>query len=288
MTHTLKTHMQLWRADKLIGFWLALWPSLWALQLARPTATPFSPQDLLYILLFTTGCFFMRSAGCIINDIFDREVDKRVNRTKTRPLARGALTLSAAKGSLIMALIGAYGSWFCLPIQVKILSLYVLPLVFFYPLMKRWTHWPQLFLGITFNWGVLMGWSIYEPLNTAAITLYAGALFWTLAYDTIYALQDKEDDLKIGVKSSAIILRGAVKPFAIICTALFGICLCICSWLQSVSLLPIVLCIAALGYNLWHLSRLDIRTPDACRQYFIQQGWFGGDILFLLLINRFH
>jgi 4-hydroxybenzoate polyprenyltransferase len=205
----LKPYVALVRLDRPTGTWLLLWPSLWALALASPGW----PEARL-LALFTAGALVMRSAGCIYNDIVDREFDARVARTRHRPLASGALRVRQAVG--LMAVLLGIGLLILLqlPLLAILLGVGSLALVFTYPLMKRVTYWPQAFLGLTFNWGALLGWAAATgALDWPAGLLYAGGICWTLGYDTIYAHQDKEDDALIGVKSSALALGARTRPF---------------------------------------------------------------------------
>ncbi len=197
------------RLDKPIGTWLLLWPGLWSVALAAP-ALP----DVRLLALFAAGALVMRSAGCVYNDIVDRDFDARVARTRSRPIASGAIQVKTAIAFL--ALLLALGLVILLHLNLFAILLGVasLALVFTYPFMKRITYWPQAFLGLTFNWGALLGWAAVENgLAWPAGLLYAGGIAWTLGYDTIYAHQDKEDDALIGVKSSALALGEKSRPW---------------------------------------------------------------------------
>ncbi len=214
----LKPYVALIRLDKPIGTWLLLWPGFWAVALAAE-----GWPDGRLLGLFAAGALIMRSAGCIYNDIVDRKFDAMVARTRNRPLASGALSVRHA--IIFMALLLAAG--LAILVQLHWLAIVLgagsLALVFTYPLMKRITHWPQVFLGLTFNWGALMGWAAATgTLDWPAGLLYLGGIFWTLGYDTIYAHQDKEDDALIGVKSSALALGARTRPFLI---AVYGLSL---------------------------------------------------------------
>lgn len=187
------------RLDKPVGIWLVFYPAAWAVALASETL-----PDPKLIGLLLIGAVLMRAAGCVLNDITDRRLDAHVARTRHRPLASGALTLRQAYACLLVLLSLAFGLLFVLPHNPLFLALFVLPMVIAYPFMKRITWWPQMFLGLVFNTGALFGW--YEAagnLPVEAFILYASCCFWTLGYDTIYALQDMEDDARIGIKSTA-------------------------------------------------------------------------------------
>lgn len=208
----LKPYVALIRLDRPIGTWLLLWPGFWALALAA-SGWP----DVRLLALFAAGALVMRSAGCIYNDIVDRKFDAQVARTRHRPLASGALRVRHAVAFMAVLL----GAGLAILLQLNSLAIWLgvasLALIFTYPLMKRVTYWPQAFLGLTFNWGALLGWAAATGgLDWPAALLYLGGICWTLGYDTIYAHQDKEDDALIGVKSSALALGERTRPFLIL------------------------------------------------------------------------
>jgi 4-hydroxybenzoate polyprenyltransferase len=197
------------RLDKPIGTWLLLWPGLWSVALATDGL-----PDIRLLALFAAGALVMRSAGCVYNDIVDRDFDARVERTRDRPIAAGVISVKTAL--VFLTLLLAIGLAILLQLNgfAILLGIASLVLVFTYPFMKRITYWPQAFLGLTFNWGALLGWAAVEGgLSWPAGLLYAGGIAWTLGYDTIYAHQDKEDDALIGVKSSALALGDKTKPW---------------------------------------------------------------------------
>ncbi len=190
------------RLDRPIGIWLLLIPSLWSIILASRDITF---QTYYYIFLFFIGSIIMRAAGCVINDIWDRDLDKLVERTKNRPLASGAISTKKAIMFLATLLLIAFAVLLQFNPTTIILGFLAIPLIISYPLMKRITWWPQAFLGLTFNFSALMGWSaVTGSISTPAILLYIGGVFWTLGYDTIYAHQDKDDDALAGIKSTAL------------------------------------------------------------------------------------
>jgi 4-hydroxybenzoate polyprenyltransferase len=215
MSH-LKIFIELTRLNKPIGFMLLFWPCSWGLAYAY-SLNQNQSLFLHYLLLFFLGSVLMRSAGCIVNDIVDKDFDKKVLRTKKRPLASGVISV---KQSLVYV-VGLCFLAFLILIQFNfktiLLGLSSMLLAFSYPFMKRFTYWPQLFLGLTFNWGVIMAWvSINNDISLQIIFLYIAAIFWTLGYDTIYGVQDIADDEVIGLKSTSIKFKKNIKFFVCI------------------------------------------------------------------------
>jgi len=209
----LKIFINLTRLNKPIGVMLLFWPCSWGLAYAYKLN-----QDLniflYYLLLFFLGSLLMRSAGCIFNDIIDRDFDKKVQRTKLRPIASGKISV---KKSFLYIVILCFLAFLIL-VQFNILTIVLglgsMLLAFSYPFMKRFTYWPQLFLGLTFNWGIIMAWTaIINDVSYQIIILYFSAIFWTLGYDTIYGAQDMADDEIIGVKSTSIKFKKNLKLF---------------------------------------------------------------------------
>ena len=213
--------IQLTRLDKPIGFLLLFWPCTWGLTLGYYFNNE-TTLYLKYIIFFFLGSVLMRSAGCIFNDIVDRNLDKKIQRTKERPIASGKISVSEASTyiiflCLVALLILLQFNWLTI-----MLGMASMTLAFAYPFMKRITYWPQLFLGLTFNWGIIMGWtSMTNSISIEPLILYLSAIFWTLGYDTIYGLQDIRDDEIIGVKSTSIKFKNNVKAFV-------GSCYCLC------------------------------------------------------------
>jgi len=190
--------------DRPIGWWLLLLPAWWGIIMGANGLSGVD-SDMIYLMaIFWVGAILMRGAGCIINDLWDRDLDKKVERTQLRPLASGEVSIKSAIIFLSALLFVSFLILIQLPVLTIFLGIFSLLLVVFYPLMKRFTWWPQAFLGITFNFGVLMGYNaIKGSISIEAIILYIGGIFWTLGYDTIYALQDTEDDALVGIKSTA-------------------------------------------------------------------------------------
>ena len=213
----IKIFIELTRLNKPIGFMLLFWPCSWGLALAYGSSQNLN-QLLYFLILFFLGSVLMRSAGCIVNDIVDRDLDKKVQRTKNRPLASGAISVRQSITYVIILCMIA----FLILIQFNkltiILGMSSMFLAFSYPFMKRITYWPQLFLGLTFNWGIIMAWtSINNGISTEILLLYISAIFWTLGYDTIYGLQDVIDDEIIGMKSTSIKFKNNPKFFVSSC-----------------------------------------------------------------------
>ena len=255
-----RPYARLMRLDRPIGTWLLLWPCWWSLALAAP-AWP----DPWLMALFAVGALVMRGAGCSVNDIADRDIDGRVARTATRPLPSGDVSLTQAL--VFLALLLALG--FAILVQLGTVAIWLgiasLPLIGCYPFMKRQTWWPQAWLGLTFNWGALIGWAAATgTVDAPPLALYAAGIAWTLGYDTIYAHQDKEDDALIGVKSSARRLGEATRPwlyaFYAVAVALIGVAgaLAGLAW-------PFYLGLGLAAAQLaWQAARVDIDAPADC------------------------
>ena len=210
-------YIKLLRLDKPTGIFLLFWPCAWGLAIGS-SAISDSLIFYKYLLLFFLGSCFMRSAGCVYNDIVDRKIDAKVSRTKSRPIAKG--TISVTTGWMIILLLIFFSILILFQFNLNsiIFGLSSSLLVIAYPFMKRITYWPQLFLGITFNWGVILAWLVLEnKFSLTPLALYSSAIFWTLGYDTIYGMQDVKDDLKIGIKSTSIKFKKKIKTFLLIC-----------------------------------------------------------------------
>ena len=227
-----KIHLliQLTRLDKPIGILLLFWPCLWGLTLGY-YLTGEQNLYLEYVILFFIGSILMRSAGCIVNDIIDRNFDKKVKRTRNRPIASGKISIYEGLLYVFILCLVALIILLKFNLLTIILGMFSMIFAFSYPFMKRITYWPQLFLGLTFNWGIIMGWTaMTNSLSVEPFILYLSAIFWTLGYDTIYGLQDIVDDEIIGVKSTSIKFRKNVKFFV-------GTCYFLCVIVASVFLM---------------------------------------------------
>ena len=285
----IRPYIKLARIDRPIGTWLLLFPCWWSLALADAQAGNW-PDPWLFVL-FAVGALVMRSAGCAYNDIVDREIDAQVERTATRPLPSGQIRLSQAIIFLILLLgIGLLVLLQLNPFAI-LLGVSSLALVFAYPFMKRVTYWPQAWLGLTFNWGALMGWAaVTGGLAWPPILLYLGGIMWTLGYDTIYAHQDKEDDALIGVKSTALRFgptTGAwLSVFYGLATTLFlaaGL-LAGLGWLYGLAIVTVA------GHFAWQVRSLDINDAAGCLLRFHSNRFVGwlllGGVLLEVAVGR--
>lgn len=275
-------YLQLMRLDKPIGVWLLFFPAAWAVALAAP------PADLCRLLLILfAGSVLTRAAGCIINDLTDRKLDAQVERTRTRPLASGAVTPAQAILLLMLLLAAALALALTLPPAIFQLALVALPMIAAYPWMKRLTWWPQAFLGLTFNLGALFGWlATGQPLSPAAFLLYTAGIFWTLGYDTIYAVQDMEDDANAGIRSSARALGlSRLRPFTTACYGLMVLLLTLTGLLTQAGLAYYLgLALAAL-HAIWQLRALPC-TPARAGPLFRSNQWLGLLLLLGMLLDR--
>ncbi|MBM3597121.1 MAG: 4-hydroxybenzoate octaprenyltransferase [Alphaproteobacteria bacterium] len=267
----IRPYARLARLDRPIGTWLLLLPCWWGLALAAP-----GWPDPWLVLVFAIGAITMRGAGCTINDIADREYDAQVERTRSRPLPSGAVTLGQAFVFLALQLAIGLGVLLTLNWASLLLGAASLLLVAIYPFMKRVTYWPQFVLGLAFNWGALLGWAaVTGGLDWPAAVLYVGGIFWTLGYDTIYAHQDKADDIKIGVKSLALKLGERTRPFLALFYAAATLCFGMAGAMTGIAW-PFY---AALGCGAaqlaWQVARVEPDRPDDCLAKFKSNRLFG-------------
>jgi 4-hydroxybenzoate polyprenyltransferase len=284
----LNLFIELTRLNKPIGFMLLFWPCAWGLTIGYDFSKSINTY-IYYLFLFFLGSIFMRSAGCIINDIADKELDKKIERTKNRPIASNKIS---TKLGLIYSfflcflafLVLINFNWFTI-----IMALGSMPLAFAYPLMKRYTYWPQLFLGITFNYGLILGWvSIKNSLDIVPIIFYTGAIFWTLGYDTIYGFQDIKDDEIIGIKSTSIKFKKNPITFLTICYSIFifftlmaGILMKLNNLFFIISILPFLHLLA------YQVKNIKINDTSNCLKLFKSNNFFGLLILLTILIGKF-
>jgi 4-hydroxybenzoate polyprenyltransferase len=280
----IRPYLRLARADRPIGAWLLLMPCWWSAGLAAVAAGRPYP-DPWHVALFFIGAFVMRGAGCTWNDILDRDLDARVARTRSRPIPSGQVSVKAAAVFLVvLALVGLLVliQFNRFTVMVGIASLAIVAI---YPLMKRITWWPQVFLGLAFSWGALMGWAaLFGKIDPPALLLYAGSIAWVIGYDTIYAHQDREDDVLVGVKSTAR-LFGTRTRLALLCFYAVAVVLIGLSGAAAgagpVFVIGCVLFGAHLG---WQIERLNIDDPDLCLRLF-KSNRDAGLILFAALIG---
>jgi 4-hydroxybenzoate polyprenyltransferase len=279
-----RPYARLARLDRPIGTWLLLFPCWWSFALAaRPGGWP----DLWLMILFGIGALVMRGAGCTVNDIVDRDLDARVARTATRPLASGRLTLTQALAFLGLQL--AIGLVILLQLSATAIWLGVasLILVAVYPFMKRITWWPQAFLGLTFNWGALMGWAaVRDEVAWPAVLLYAACLSWTLSYDTIYAHQDKEDDALIGVKSTALRLGAQTKAWLLRFDAAMLVLLVAAGAAAGLGWIYYLAVLGVAFHLRWQQSEVDLDDPKDCLAKFRSNRAVGWILLAGIVLGR--
>ena len=284
----LNLFIELIRLKKPIGFMLLFWPCLWGLTIAYNFDTELFTY-FQYAFFFLTGSILMRSAGCIMNDICDKNFDKKVKRTKNRPIASGKISIVLG---LIYVLILSLCAFLILINFNKltiILALCSMPFAFLYPLMKRITYWPQLFLGVTFNYGVILGWtSIHNGFGITPIIMYFGAIFWTLGYDTIYGFQDIKDDEIIGVKSTSIKFKNIPFTFLIICYSIFLLSVIICGITLKFNFI-FFMSLTLLVYHLFfkQISQLNIKEKKNCFKIFNSNNEVGLIIFCSIVIGKF-
>jgi 4-hydroxybenzoate polyprenyltransferase len=257
-------YARLARLDRPIGTWLLLFPGWWGIALAAGLNGPRWPDPLL-LLLFALGAVVMRGAGCTLNDIADREYDGKVARTRMRPLPSGRVGVKEAVVFMLAQLMVGAAVLFSLNRASQLLGVAVLALIATYPFMKRITWWPQLFLGLNFNWGALIGWTaVTGALAWPPVLLYLGGICWTLGYDTIYAHQDKEDDARIGVKSSALALGPRTRPFLFAFYAAAALLWAAAGGAAGLGILFFLALGAAFAHLLWQAARVDTENPADC------------------------
>jgi 4-hydroxybenzoate polyprenyltransferase len=263
----IRPYLRLARLDRPIGSWLLLLPCWWSVGLAAVHAR--NGVDVWHLALFFIGAFAMRGAGCTWNDIVDRDLDARVERTRSRPIPSGQVTVAAAAAFLVLqALIGL-----AVLLQFNLFTIYVgfasLLVVVIYPFMKRITYWPQIVLGLAFSWGALMGWpAAFARLDPPALLLYAGSIAWVIGYDTIYAHQDREDDALIGIKSTALLFRERTKPMLAVFYALAVALIAWAGFSAGGGLIFALGLLVFAAHLVWQIARLDVDDPVNCLAVF--------------------
>jgi len=263
----LKPYLRLARLDRPIGSWLLLMPCWWSLGIAGMSAGEF--PNPWHIVLFFIGAFAMRGAGCTWNDLVDRDLDGRVERTRSRPIPSGQVSVKQAYAFMLLQMLVGLA----VLLQFNVFTIFCgfasLSVIVIYPFMKRITYWPQIVLGLAFSWGALMGWpATFARLDWQPIVLYAGSICWVIAYDTIYAHQDREDDMLVGIKSTALLFRERTKPmlaaFYVAAVLLIGL-----AGLMSgggvIFLFGLALFAAHLAWQVWII---DIDDPAQCLMLF--------------------
>ena len=276
-----KLFLDLIRIKKPIGIMLLFWPCLWGLTLSNDFSSD-NLQYVTYLFYFFLGAVLMRSAGCIVNDILDRKYDILVERTKNRPIASGKISINLALIYVIILCSFAFLILIQFNLTTILLGLASMPFAFSYPLMKRYTYWPQLFLGFTFNYGLLMAWfSLSNEFTYIPLILYFGAIFWTLAYDTIYGFQDIKDDEIIGVKSTSIKFKKKPKIFIFVCYLIFILMQIVTGIIMKFEyyfFLGVI--IIALHLLVYQCLKLNISNSNQCLKKFRSNNFLGFLVFF--------
>ena len=284
----LNLFIDLTRLKKPIGFMLLFWPCAWGLTIAFDFTNNLN-NYFFYLFLFMSGSILMRSAGCIVNDIIDKKYDIKVERTKNRPIASEKISIKLALTYTIFLCTLAFIVLINFNSLVIILALGSMPLAFTYPLMKRFTYWPQLFLGITFNYGLILGWlSVNNEFVYIPILFYLGAIFWTLGYDTIYGFQDIKDDEIIGLKSTSIKFKSNPIIFLYICYTLFFISLILVGYFNEFSKFYFIF-LTIIFYHMYffQLKKFKSNDPLICLKIFKSNNFLGALVQISLLIGKF-
>ncbi|MEZ5647837.1 MAG: 4-hydroxybenzoate octaprenyltransferase [Alphaproteobacteria bacterium] len=299
LPRSFRPYARLARLDRPIGTWLLLFPCWWGIvsvHVSQPcceSGLSFIFNDdhiysLILALLFTVGAIVMRGAGCTYNDLVDRDIDAKVARTRTRPLVSGAVTPRQALAFLALQLAIGFGVLVVLGSENFWLGITSLGLVAIYPWMKRITWWPQFFLGLTFNWGALMGYTAMAGrLDIACFLLYAAGVAWTLGYDTIYAHQDKEDDALIGVKSTARLFAENSRAWIAVFYAVMWILLVATAWQARFSLAVLPFLIATALHLAWQVVTVDFSSPADCLRKFRSNRFVGWLVLLGFVAGHF-
>ena len=283
----LNLFIELTRLKKPIGYMLLFWPCAWGLTLAYNFSDGYNLY-FKYLLLFFLGSVLMRSAGCIVNDIFDKDFDKKVFRTKDRPIASKKISINAGIFYSCILCLLAFLVLLNFNILTIMLALISMPFAFTYPLMKRFTYWPQLFLGITFNYGLILGWtSINNELNIISVICYLGAIFWTLGYDTIYGYQDILDDEIIGVKSTSIKFKENPKIFVASCYSISIILFFFVGIKMEFKLFSLMcLFLVFFHFFFYQIKSLDIKNEQKCLKIFKSNNFIGVLVLIFIYLGK--
>ena len=283
----LNLFIELTRLKKPIGYMLLFWPCVWGLTLVYDFNSEINTY-FKYLIFFLLGSILMRSAGCIVNDIADKKFDQKVERTKNRPIASEKISIKLA---LLYALVLCFCAFLILinfNLLTIVLALASMPFVFSYPLMKRFTYWPQLFLGITFNYGLVLAWiSINSSISLTPILFYIGAIFWTLGYDTIYGYQDIKDDEIIGIKSTSIKFKNNPKTFLTLCYSFLLISLILIGVLMNFNnIFYLFLIIPFCHLFFYQINFLNINKPEDCLKIFKSNNILGLIVCMNILVGK--
>ena len=283
----LNLFIELTRLKKPIGFMLLFWPCAWGVTLAYDFSNSLG-EYFFYLILFFTGSVLMRSAGCIVNDISDKEFDKKVERTKNRPIASKKVSIKLAIFYVLILCALAFLVLINFNNLTIVLALGSMPLAFTYPLMKRFTYWPQLFLGITFNYGLILGWTaVQSEINLVVVIFYLGAIFWTLGFDTIYGYQDIKDDEIIGVKSTSIKFKQNPKLFLLLCYIVFITSLIIIGILMEFKFLYFIFLLVPIFHMFFlQIKNFRIEDPANCLNLFKKNNFLGFLILSNIIVGK--
>jgi len=278
-----RPYLRLTRLDRPIGWWLLLLPCWWSSALAAVASGDWGPNPW-HIVLLLVGAIVMRGAGCTWNDLVDRDLDAQVERTRSRPIPSGQVSVAAAVGFLVLqALVGllVLVQFNRFAIAVGIASLGVVAI---YPFMKRFTYWPQIFLGLAFSWGALMGWAgARGALEWPAILLYLGSIAWVIHYDTIYAHQDREDDALVGLKSTALLFGAKTKPMLALFSAAAAVLIGAAGYAAHAGFVFALGLLAFAAHLGWQIVRIDIDDPESCLRIF-RSNRDAGLILFAAMV----
>lgn len=277
-------YLKLMRLHQPTGIWLLLWPCLWSIGFAS-----YEQINVVLLALFSIGAVVMRAAGCIVNDIWDRDIDAHVARTASRPLASGETGIKEAIA--LVVLLTAIGAivLFSMNQLTIMLGLLSLGFVVLYPLMKRWFFMPQLFLGITFNWGVLMGWaSVRGSLSIVPCILYFACILWTLAYDTIYAHQDKDDDELLGLQSTALLWGDNTKTYVQGLYKALGLLLLLMGAVTQMEVTYYMVLTLAFWQLYWQVTSLNTDDSKLCGAIFKSNATFGWIVMAAIVAGHFH
>ncbi len=278
-----RPYARLARLDRPIGWWLLLWPCWWSSALATNWLEVPLPVPV-HLLLFLVGAIVMRGAGCTYNDIVDRKIDAKVERTRHRPIPSGQVSVTAAIVFLCLQLLIGLFVLIQFGVFTILLGLASLGTIVIYPFLKRFTNWPQLGLGIAFSWGALMGWSgLLDDFYEASVLLYFGCVFWVIGYDTIYALQDKEDDALAGVHSTALLFGERAKILVGICYAIATAFFAAAFYFAEVEIVGFIGLGLGAAHLAWQVTTLDTENPDRCLRLFRSNRDYGW-IIFLAIV----